>query len=337
MRIIVWALLLLYTTSPLRADESEFYKIKYTVIEEDTLISILQKFTRSESQIHPTSPMLQRTYKDNPHIKNWDELVPGEEIDLFIPQSEIDLTKYDEFVEQSKNRISVSPMEEPEISYSPEGLRGSLFYMASYGKFTQTDKETAKVFFTQNSPITLGTSLVYFLKNSHWSISSSAYYSYLLASANNLDDSKVSVPGELGANIYGDYRFVNHDFTGYFGLDYERFSTFNHGKLHQDNEILLDQNSVIYATIGFARLFEFMNHNFYTKISFSKSITSSITPHSEGFQNKRGYEGYKFMGYLNKKFTERLYLHTLFKYHKMTGASELTSMRIGLGLGYIFR
>ena len=41
------------------------------------------------------------------------------------------------------------------------------------------------------------------------------------------------------------------------------------------------------------------------------------------------------MLYVNYKFNEQIYFHSLLKYHAMTGPSDLTTLRVGVGVGYI--
>ncbi len=316
--------------------QEKFYKVKYIVERNDTLASSFKRFVKPDSVITRNSSSAQRTFKENPSVTNWKKLKPGQRIDLYIRTDLMDLKKYEDYLEHLK--LSLRKKYETENSISsvlPQGFKGSIFYLASYGKFSQKDPKTAEVEFFQNSPVSTGVSLSYYPKDSNWSFASSAYMSYLLASGNNLDDSNVSVAPELGATFYPEYRFVNHNFTGYFGVDYERFSTFNMGGIQQNRKILLDQNTVLYATLGVAKLVPVFKSPFFTKFSISKSLTSSIDSNPDGIESSGGYNGYKILWYVNKKFTDRLYFHSLFKYHWMDGPSELTTLRLGLGIGYI--
>ncbi len=315
------------------------YKIGYIVEQNDTLARIFKRFVYPNSIITKTTPMTQRTFKENPHVQDWRVLRPGTRLNLFIAEEYLDMSKYELYVQQAREALerlkAQNETENNRTDFLPQGFKGSLFYMASYGKFTQNDPDVANVEFYQNSPVTFGLSFSYYPAASNWSFASSLYFSYLLATGNNLDSSNVSVAPELGATFYNEYRFVKHNFTGYFGLDWERFSTFNMGGIQQERRILLDENTVLYATVGFSRLVHLFDSAFFTKLSLSKSVVSSISPNSSGIKNDEGYDGYKVLWYVNKKFTDRLYLHSLFKYHWMDGPSELTTLRLGVGFGYI--
>lgn len=315
------------------------YKLRYLVEQNDTLAKIYKRFVYPNSIITKQTPMTQKTFKGNPHVPDWNKLEAGTLIDLYMSYEYLDMAKYQAYLDQMKANLkrakALTETENSAPGFFPQGLKASLFYMASYGKFTQKDSQTAEVEFYQNSPVTLGASLSYYPHRSNWSFASSAYVAYLLASANNLDDSNVKVDPELGFTLYPEYRFIKYNFTGYFGIDYERFSTFNMGGIQEERKILLDQNTVLYATVGFSKLVQVFGSPFFTKLSFSHSITSKNEPHSDGIPNTEDYTGYKILWYVNKKFNDKIYLHTLFKFHQMDGPSELQTLRLGVGFGYI--
>jgi hypothetical protein len=332
-----YLILLLLPLSVFAADEEKMYSFTYLVEQNDTLASIFRRFVYPQSVITKKTPMTQKTLSENSHVQNWDELVTGTKLKLFINESYLDMEKYNKYQEELADRLGrIKRQHETENGMDenlPEGLKASVFYMASSGKFTQKYPE-AKVDYYQNSPATLGTSLSYYPKNTKWSFSGSAYFSYLLATASNIQSSQVQSPLEIGGNLYTEYRFDN--FTGYFGIDYEKFSTFNIKGLTDENpEILLDTNRVTYATVGLAKLVHIFNTPIFTKLSFSKSIVSEYEAHEKSDLSDQEYEGYKILWYLNKKFNNRLFIHSLVKYHSMDGDSELSTLRIGVGFGYI--
>jgi hypothetical protein len=343
MKLICLLSLILSSVSFSAQAQSKMYKLKYVVEQNDNLNRIIGRFVYPNSVITKNTPMTQKTFEENSHVKNWNALVPGTLLDLYIDQEYLDVEKYKKYNEQlerSLARLNSGAYETENAigKHVPTGLKSSLFYLASYGRFTQSYPQDVEFEFYQNSPITLGSSFSYYPKDSLWSFTGSAYFSYLLATSNNLNDADVDVPAEIGLNFYPEYRFVKYNFTGYFGLDYEKFSTFNIGGLENaTQEILLDQNSVIYGTIGVSKLINVFNTPFFTKLSFSHSLSSTISPNSKGSQDSTPYTGYKFLWYVNRKFNNRLYLHTLFKYHKMNGPSELTTLRLGLGFGFILQ
>ncbi|MCM2351140.1 MAG: hypothetical protein NDI69_14060 [Bacteriovoracaceae bacterium] len=332
-------LMFLFTIPGFTQEHTKVYKIHYMVEPQDTLAKIYMRFVYPNSIITKNTPMNQMTFKRNPQVEDWNKLTTGTEIDLYIAYEYLDMNKYQAYLDKLKADLErIKALNETENSapgFTPQGLKASLFYMASYGKFTQKDPERAEVDFYQNSPITLGASFSYYPKDSNWSYASSGYVSYLMASANNLDDSNVSVAPELGVTLYPEYRFNQYNFTGYFGLDFERFSTFNMGGIQEDRKIILDENTVLYATVGFSKLVHVFGSPFFTKFSFSHSLSSQISTNPDGIDEGGNYTGYKFLWYVNKKFNDKIYLHTLFKYHTMDGPSELQTLRLGVGLGYI--
>lgn len=345
MRLILLSFILLYSSlvnaQTKQPATQKFYKIKYISEPNDSIARVFKKFVFPESIINRNTPMTQKTFKANPQINNWEQIPPGSKLILYIQADLMDMSRYKEYVAQLKKgleELKKKKEEERETENAkglPEGLKASLFYMASYGKFSQSNPQFADVTFLQNSPVSLGASFSYYPKQSDWSFAWSTYFSYLLATSNNLDSSDVSVPPEIGATFYNEYRFKSPSFTGYFGLDYEQFSTFNMGGIQRQRRILLDENTALYFTVGASKLVHVFGSPFFTKLSVSKSIATAIDSNPDGVTSEGGYDGFKFLWYVNKKFSQKLYLHTLFKYHFMDGPSKLTTLRLGVGFGYI--
>jgi hypothetical protein len=166
--------------------------------------------------------------------------------------------------------------------------------------------------------------------------------SMLLTATNTLNTNKVSIPPEIGANFYGEYRWEKRSITFYSGIDFENFSTFNMQGIEYDNQLYVDRVGVTYFTAGMMNSFLLFNKQFFTKISAARSIISSYTNNAPqatidalGQGDSGHYTGYRFLFYLNYKFSDQLYFHSIFKYHTMTGPSDLSTIRIGVGLGYI--
>jgi len=163
-----------------------------------------------------------------------------------------------------------------------------------------------------------------------------------LASVSSITNDNVTIPPEIGGNIYGEYRYEKWNSLFYIGPDFEKFSVFNLRGLQNDKKIYVDSISALYLTIGLAKSFNLLNQQLYTKLSLSKSILSTYTnnaPRSlidaSEFVDEGKYSGMRVLFYLSYKFTDKYYLHSLLKYHTMTGPSDLTTLRIGLGFGYI--
>lgn len=308
------------------AAEKKFFLIPHIVEPGETLDSIYVRFARPDRTITPNNPAYLRTLEQNPEIKDWTQLVEGKEIKFYIGIKDLDRDKY-------KAYFYAKPVK---VSKDPKGLKGNLFYVASTGKFTQSNSQIGDAVFYQNSPITIGTGLSYYPKGSLWSFSSSLYVSYLQSPENNQDNKKVDVPPEIGGTLYAERKFRQLNFTPYSGIDYEKFSTFNLKENQNNREVLIDRNTIVYLTLGLARSIEVFKSPFFTKMSFARSLLSNIDADPEGIPSSGGYDGYRFLWSLNKKISDSIFIHSLFKYHWMSGPLDLTTLRAGIGFGYIF-
>lgn len=326
------------------AKKIRYYRIPYIIQNGDSYAKVLKRFVKPDSIINRRTPMVRKTLKSNPSIRNWRKLPAGQKINLYISSDFLDMEKYKRYRNKIRKKIMAAKKKLKEKSKTvkkktsspfPTGLKGSLFYMASYGQFTQSDPEVAELTFLQNSPVSLGGAFTYYPPEKNWSVAWSAYFSYLLAAGNNLDSNNVDIPPEIGGNVYGEYRFVKQRFTGYFGIDFERFSTFNLGGIQNDRRIYVDESRVIYLTGGFSKLISIFGSKFFTKLSASISINETTTNDARGVPTTEPYSGAKVLWYLNKKVSKKFFFHTLFKYHFMSGPSDLTTLRLGVGFGYI--
>lgn len=342
MRIISVLLLTMFLANCIHAKKARYYKIPYIIQSGESFAKVLKRFVKSESIINNKTPMIQKTIQSNPIVKNWNTLPSGKRIYLFISPEFMDMNKYKNYrntirkkISKAKKKLKEEEVKKGSKSPFPKGLKGSMFYMASYGQFTQSNPNVAELTFLQNSPVSLGGAFTYYPTDSNFSVAWSLYFSYLLAASNNLDASDVSIPPEIGGNLYGEYRFINQSFTGYFGIDFERFSTFNLGGIQQDRKIYIDESRVLYATAGISKLISIFGSKFFTKLSASMSLTETTTNDPRGVPTTQPYSGAKILWYMNKKISKKFFLHTLFKYHFMSGPSDLTTLRLGVGFGYI--
>lgn len=317
-----------------------YYKIPYIIQDNDDLSRILRRFVYDDSVINQSTPLVQRTQMNNKNVEDWAKLERGQRIDLFISEDFLDKSKLDRYREQMRQRVQelrnevVTKSEEESKVPRPTGLKGSVFYMASYGRFTQTGDNLADIVFQQNSPVTFGSAFSFYPEQGRLSYSWSAYFSHLVAASNSLDETIIDIPLEIGANFYTEYRFDKLRFTGYAGLDYERFHTFNLQGIIDEAKIFLDENKVYYLTAGATGMVNIFKTSFLTKLSVSVSLSSSTTAGYEDGLNEN-FSGFKALWYVNKKISEKFYVHTLLKYHKMSGPSELSTLRVGAGVGYI--
>lgn len=337
-KIILILLVLIFSANSYAA---EYYQFIYKIKKEDTFSEILKKFVKLDSVINARTPMVKKIIRENQNIKDWRKLPEGESIQLFVSSDFIDLKKYENYKEENLQALK-NVEEKNQVNDSPVGLKGSIFYMASIGNFTQTAKDVAEISFKQNSPVSLGTSFSFYPKNKHYSFSFSTYYSHLLASASNLTSETISIPPEIGGNIFGEYRLEKSDFILYAGPDYEKFSAFNLRGLQNDKKVYVDKINITYLTVGVAKSYMIFDKLFFTKIGLSKTLLSQYqanAPVSESdasdFIDNGKYTGFRLLLYLNYKISQKFYIHSLFKYHTLSGPSDLSSLRIGVGVGYI--
>jgi hypothetical protein len=334
-KIVFLSLLLLYSAIGSAQDvKPTYYNFLYKVDEDDTFASILRLYVKDDAVINKKTPLVIKNIKNNPQVKDWTKLVPGTLISVYIPEDMMDMNKY-----QSKQEVIYTKNEETKKAIMakispPSGFKGSLFYMASWGDFSQSSQGTT-VNYKQNSLITLGLQGNYFPKDSLYSFSSSVYFSSFTAAETTLPPISVKLPAEIGFNFYGDYLWKKPRISWQAGLDYEKFSAFNIEGIYNDQKIYLDRISVIYATVGVSHVFYILEKPFFIKASLSKSVSSTTTTEYTASTIKESLSGTKALFYLNYKFTDKFFLHTMLKVHNMSGPSELSSTRLGVGVGYI--
>ena len=304
---------------------------------------ILKRFVKIDSFINRRSPTVQKTMKKNPKVSNWKKLIPGNSLELYIEDSVMDLEKYAKYETEILDKIAEAEQVALEkTSIYPVGFKASFFYMASLGIFTQETPSVAKINFYQNSPVSLGTSFSYYPKNSNFSYSGSLYFSQLTASVADISNESVTVPPEIGGNAFLEYRVDRLKATIYGGPDYETFSSFNMEGLQNDKKIYVDKSTALYATLGISKSYQVFSRKFFLKFSLSKSVSTNYQKNAppptiqvSEFKDEGAYDGMKYLLYLNYKFSDKFFLHSLFKYHVMTGPSDLTTLRIGVGFGYV--
>ncbi len=318
------------------SDSVKFLKVKVVVYKKDTLGKILRRFVRDDSIINRKEAMVDRTLKSNPHVEDWRNLKTGSVLNIYLDPKFIDPVKMKKFrkdVKKVANKIEKKVKKERE---KDKVKNWSVYYMASLGSFTQQNDEIAKVDFKQNSPLTIGTMYTYYPESKKYSIASSLYFSYLLAASSNVGAEDVDVPLEFGVNSYYQHRIKDSTYVIYGGADFERFSTFNLASVEQNDSLELDQNQMGFATVGISKAFEIGKKALLFKASISQSLFSSRTLGYSEDEDTSSYSGQKLMLFLVSTIKERFFISGLFKYHMLSGPSDVTVMRIGMGCGYFF-
>lgn len=296
--------------------------------------------------------------KYNPGISNWKSIPAGEKIYLEIPfravnSDSILITKKRKTVNTSNNiEASLETTEKiVEKEQAPESfiqdekavtdfenkVRYSLIASTSSGTFKETSAAGNKISSKQFSPITLGLGASISDQSRKWNLSSSVYFSYITSqdvpATAGLTNSSISTPVEVGLTAYAQRTIVPELVSIYAGMDAERFSTLNLVEIELGSATVLKnrEHTVIYGTAGAGLNLKIKNYPVNFRFSYSKSLLSDINVSSV-----KAYKGWKSIFYIQVPLNERFFLSTFFKYHNMSGESELTVTRIGIGIGYVF-
>lgn len=332
-------------------------KMKVTVKKGESFADVLKRFVKDDSVIFRQEKMIDITLKRNPQIKNWKNLKTGQSMSVYLEPRFIDFNKAKKHKEKLRKKARKKERERAKKrakkkarklarekmrkkikkkKLEKEFKKYSIFYMASLGQFTQEDGALAQIEFRQNSPVTLGAMYYYRPRNRAYSISTSLYLSYLLAASSNTDQGDVTVPMEIGFNAYYEHSVLNNRLQLYGGMDFERFNTFNLSQVSESNDLEFDENALAFLTMGFSKPFSLYKRNFLFKGSLSQSVISSRTSGFSGDTSNEVYSGFKVMAFLSTKLKDRFSMSSLVKYHQLSGPSDVTILRIGMGFGYSF-
>ncbi|MDD4976290.1 MAG: LysM domain-containing protein [Bacteriovorax sp.] len=257
--------------------------------------------------------------KWNPKITDWKN-PPNDEL-LYVD------FPYDYYVSGSTWNPSLGKYEEP--TEFNQKLSLNAFYASSFGSYEEKTAEQT-VNSDQNFPITLGLGFSttneqreHFIVGSvYWAQASKAKVSGNAASST----SDLSVPGELGYNLYYQYYMKENSLGIYSGYDYEKLNTLNTNEIIAGSPLVNIDNRVHYGTIGLTKSFSFFNLNMNLKSSVSKTLTSTTT-------GTKALTGYKYILYYTIKPEGRFSFNMFLKHHELEGPTKLSINRIGLSIG----
>jgi len=204
------------------------------------------------------------------------------------------------------------------------------FYSISAGSYAEKlNGSDVAIKSSQNSPATFELMGNYTPRTSGYMYSSGLYISKLSAGLSN-NSTEVNVPYEIGFNFYINRALSN--FTLYGGMDYEKFSSFYIDELSRDFALKSYEHTLTYGTLGISKLFSVWSGQFLFKGSISQSLISSIS----GAETVTALKGQKYILFLNYLYSKYFSVNVFVKQHILSGASELSITRYGLGLGYRF-
>ena len=223
---------------------------------------------------------------------------------------------------------------------SSKNFSYSIFYAFSFGQFSEKIAG-AKVESSQNSPFTIGASLNYKF-NDQFSYSGSGYFSKF-----NSVDSKSSevsnfsktsdIPWEYGFTSYLEYPGMKYFIKPYLGLDFESFSTFNTDELNNNSSVGVEMRThyFLYATVGGYMLTNIANRRGIFKASISTNLTSASS--RESTVSNEDFNGQKFILFFATNVWKNWGASIMYKRHMMSGPTDLTISRFGLGVTYRFQ
>lgn len=214
------------------------------------------------------------------------------------------------------------------------------FLTVSKGTFNESltsNNETATITSTQNSPISFGVGAAYFYRPRN-TFSGSIYFSRLTGSVAEDTGAELDIQTEIGTNIYYNYSFPSYTLSLYSGFDYEQFSTYNTDEILEGSTTYkVRKHNIGFVTAGVGKSFSVATHKFLFKASISKSITSSSSELPATTNNGSDtYSGIKYILYLNYKASSNFLVHAIYKQHLLDGPTDLSILRIGVGVGYKF-
>lgn len=262
----------------------------------------------------------------NPHVSNWKHLVRGTKIFVESPSLPLSSGEVPPNYYSVPHYLPIGIFEKPKLAF---------LFTSSMGNFQETllTPEGGNIASTQNSPYSLGLAGAADFINSENYISASAYWSKLTATISSGDvpyPAELVVPSEFGFNTYFNRPFTYNDisFSYYGGIDFESFPTFNTIQFVNREDLGFNQNRIIYGTIGGEQVGYWKNHQVNFKLSFAKSLLSGTS----SIDTNDRFSGYRVMFFTNYKISDRLNCHFLYKLHMLSGPTDLTVNRFGIGL-----
>lgn len=269
----------------------------------------------------------------NSHISNWEEIPLYSNVYVEYPYPAYLSHPWAEKLEADRNYNVLNSDAE-----TPNGAKRYTvyaMYTASTGIFQE--KLTARegnIKSTQNSPLSLSVGTTILLDRTNRMISSSAYWSSLRPSnltGTAVGSTQLDAKPEIGFNLYYQQLTPWSSLSLYGGVDYEQFSTFNTTAFINGRPIALNQNKLVYGTIGAGKTYFIGDNKILVKGSISQSLKSSTA--SPNPIDK--FEGQRLLLFASYKGESRFTYHLIYKLHILDGPTKLTINRIGAGIGFV--
>ncbi|MBC7712923.1 MAG: hypothetical protein H7177_06275 [Rhizobacter sp.] len=146
------------------------------------------------------------------------------------------------------------------------------------------------------------------------------------------NQANLSIPGEIGGNLYYQYYLKKYLLGFYSGYDFEKINTFNTSEIESGSDVKNTDNKLHYATIGITHGFSLfdmnMNMNMNLKVSFSKIVSAQTS-------GTKSMAGQKCIVYYTYKPPGRFNFNVFYKHHALSGTTNLSIDRIGFSIGIL--
>ncbi len=269
----------------------------------------------------------------NPQITSWEDIPLFSNIYIEYPYPVYVSHPWAPTLESEKNYNVINSDAE-----TPNGANGyTVFamYTASAGNFLEKPlNQDGDIKSSQNSPLSLGIGTTFFLDKTNRMISTSAYWSSLRASSlsgTGVDTDKIETKAEIGLNLYYQHLISWSSLSLYGGADYEQFSTFNTTDFIEGQPLAMNQNKILFGTIGVGKTLFFGDN----KILFKGSLSQSINSRTTSANTVDKFDGQRMLLFASFKGESRFTYHLIFKRHMLEGPTKLTINRIGAGIGFV--
>ncbi len=291
----------------------------------------IEQYIKAKNATHASPDFLKKALRERRLLAKREKENAKRKIEVYQKVEEEDLQREEDILEYMEEREKFKVLSENAFPRSPKNTFGLFgFYALSQGTFNEeVPSQDIKATNDQNSPFTLGLGFHLKLGELYW-LSGSYYSSHLTGTAENSLGETVDIPTEVGMNLYYNWPAEFPGLSFYTGLDKESFSTFNIDELQGGADLEVRNHDITFATVGLAHYFLFYEKVFLFKGSVSQSITSestsSLTP----------YSGTKFITYLNYIHSKDYTFFTFWKNHNLSGSTDVSINRIGLGISKTF-
>ncbi|MCF8060196.1 MAG: hypothetical protein K9K67_12925 [Bacteriovoracaceae bacterium] len=85
---------------------------------------------------------------------------------------------------------------------------------------------------------------------------------------------------------------------------------------------------------GYFKVFITAEREILLRFSVSPILSSQRLNYTTGEELNEAFSGYKYLIYIKTSINEKCYFHVLYKQHSMTGPSDFSVSRVGMGFGH---